>query len=148
MNKKHYRVINDVACLLYFPPVPALYACSLTGFPIKINSRRWGIFSGREAIMPISFLSRIILFSSDKFTILGRYLQSWLSSMPVRLLLARDSVWTYEKVRQGNNSNSRRYTSGLSWLASLNITAASFGLPPKPGGLRLCFLTTSSWSID
>ena len=84
--------VDQVVYLLYFPPVSALYACSLKGFPIRISSRRCGILSGCETIMLISFLSRMLLFSSDKFTMLGRYLQSWLSSLPVRLLLARDSV--------------------------------------------------------
>jgi hypothetical protein len=39
-------------------------------------------------------------------------------------------------------------TSGLSWPAILNITAASLPVPPKPGGLRSCFLTMSSSIID
>ena len=54
-----------------------------------------------------------------------------------------------QELDTGNiNVRIKMTTSGLSWPASLNITAASLAVPPKPGGLRSFLLTTSSSIID
>lgn len=112
----------------------------------KFTQFRKLVFSAQKHREVFLFSKIIVLHRKiDQVWEISPQLKEWRAS---QLVTCQGHGFNLEEMSASSQNTEKILTSGWSWLASLNITAASRPVALFPGGLRLCFLTIGSSAID